>query len=180
VRWFASDLHLGHENIIGLADRPFSSIDKMNSTLTFNFLSVMRRGDLLYLLGDTFLDKKVGGAFLRAVRDLGVRIHFLKGNHDGVSTRWLCDNGCKTVDTINDVKVDGQKITLCHFPMVSWNFSREGSWHLHGHWHVNTPRKEMKGKILNVNVEFHDFYPWSFDEVKTHMDGCSNNWDYTV
>jgi calcineurin-like phosphoesterase family protein len=50
--WFSSDWHLGHENIIRICDRPFSSVEEMDKTIMGNMLSVMKRKDTLYFLGD--------------------------------------------------------------------------------------------------------------------------------
>ena len=62
---------------------------------------------------------------------------------------------------------DGERmITLCHYPMVSF----EGRFHIHGHIHGNTndvfwnTLKSMD-KVLNAGVEVNGFRPVTFNEL---------------
>ena len=50
--WFTADTHFGHANIIPAADRPFSSIGRMNSQLIANINDRVSMTDTLYVLGD--------------------------------------------------------------------------------------------------------------------------------
>ena len=65
--------------------------------------------------------------------------------------------------TFNDGVRD---ITLCHYPMVSF----EGRFHIHGHIHGNTKDifwdtlKKMD-KVLNASVEINNFEPVTFDRL---------------
>lgn len=72
-----------------------------------------------------------------------------------------------------EINILGHKITLCHYPLVTWNRKSHGSWMLSAHSHYNMPvtRKEgtSLGKILDVGVDGHDFKPYSFDEIKEIM-----------
>lgn len=50
--WFTSDTHLGHANVLGFTDRPWSSIDAMNRGIINNINARVMPGDELYVLGD--------------------------------------------------------------------------------------------------------------------------------
>jgi len=66
------------------------------------------------------------------------------------------------------ILVNSQAIVLCHYPLQEWDGSFRGSWHLHGHSHNQWPQSPWKR--LDVGVDGHGFYPWSFEELKAVMD----------
>ena len=66
-------------------------------------------------------------------------------------------------------------ITLCHYAMRVWNKSHFDAWHLYGHSHACLG---SVGKSLDVGVDNHDFFPWSFDEVKDYMVAQPHNFNW--
>ncbi|MCC6094419.1 MAG: hypothetical protein LIV24_05295 [Eubacterium sp.] len=50
--WFTSDLHLGHEAVIRMQNRPFKDIREMNNALIHNLNECVKANDKLYILGD--------------------------------------------------------------------------------------------------------------------------------
>ena len=50
--YFTSDMHLGHEAIIHMCNRPFKNVEEMNKVLIRNFNSMVHKNDTVYLLGD--------------------------------------------------------------------------------------------------------------------------------
>ena len=55
MRWFTSDLHLGHTNIIKYTNRPFWTADQMNETLVDRWNAVVGTEDEVWVLGDVAL-----------------------------------------------------------------------------------------------------------------------------
>lgn len=55
--WFSSDLHLNHEAVIKFG-RKFENIIEMNDSILHEINKVVRKNDLLVLLGDTMLVEK--------------------------------------------------------------------------------------------------------------------------
>jgi calcineurin-like phosphoesterase family protein len=55
-----------------------------------------------------------------------------------------------------DVKEGYQRITLCHYPMLSWYQSHRGACQFYGHWHNNT-LANFKGKMRTDDDEVMDF-----------------------
>ena len=100
---------------------------------------------------------------------------FIHGNHDKVMKKrkdvFLHD--------ILDIYVDEQPITLCHYPMVSWNKSHFGAWMLHGHHHRDTSAlPEFSGKKMNMFFGNYGYRPVHFSQVKEFMDKRPDNWDF--
>ena len=50
--WFTSDTHFGHENVLKFTDRPWETIQQMNSVIVANINARVGMNDELYILGD--------------------------------------------------------------------------------------------------------------------------------
>lgn len=180
--WFFSDTHFGHEYAFKLRNRDsvISDFKEFESFIINNILSPLKAGDNLYCLGDlSFKYNEVLKNFLDKLAELKVNFHWIEGNHDKkiYSHKAIVYKGA-----IKDIKIEDQYITLCHYPMYIWNKSHRNSWQLFGHIHKNdftdkTFPYENLGKQLNVNIEFHDFKPYSFLEIKEIMNTKKDNFD---
>jgi len=87
------------------------------------------------------------------------------------------------MSSLKDVYIgDKLPVVLCHYPMLTWNKSHYNSFMLYGHHHTNSNGTaelayKAEGKMLNVNVEFHNYMPWSEEEVIEYMSHRPDNWD---
>lgn len=163
--YFTSDLYLGHANIIRLCHRPFANVDEMNAALIANWNVRITNGDTVYICGDLmFRTATEPELFLRQLRG---KKHLIVGNHD---SSWMKKvELSKHFESVENLKIisDGRrKITLCHYPMMSF----EGKYLIHGHIHNN--RNDTYWKLLrsmdnalNASVELHDYTPVPFDEL---------------
>jgi len=157
MKFFTSDLHIGHKNIIKYCDRPFLTqdgfpdADAMRAQLVKNFCEVIKPGDELYFLGDLAFDVNTTRDFLNAVP--GVKF-MVWGNHDPhrKERKGLEGAFVKTADLMEVKLMDGVKATLCHYPMLRWNSSHFGTYHLHGHTHAQL-RYPAPARILDVGVD---------------------------
>jgi len=52
TRWFTSDTHYYHNNIIRYCNRPFDNVTDMNETLIHNYNDMVGDNDEVYHLGD--------------------------------------------------------------------------------------------------------------------------------
>ncbi len=176
MKWFCSDLHLKHEKLMKLGNRPFSSVEEMDETIKNNFKTILKRNDILYILGDISMNKQVAREFLKEMISLNIDIHIIKGNHDTFSIGEILSLGCKTFSDIKEIKEDDISITLCHYAMLSYNKSHYNAWHLYGHYHTQF-KDPIKGKRMNVNLEFNDYKPYSMEQIKDYMNNQPDNWD---
>ncbi len=178
MKYFSSDFHFSHEGVIKWSNRPFKNVDEMNETIVSNILSTLKSGDDLYFLGDLSWDNEYTKQFFDRIKH--INFHWVLGNHEKGSDFFR--QRCRSMTSLKEVKIGDKSVTLCHYPMLTWNKSHYNSYMLHGHHHINshgTAELEARapGKILNVNVEFHDYKPWSEDEIVSFMKTRPDNWD---
>ena len=158
--YFTSDLHLGHDNVLGFCDRPFKNVKEMNEALLENWNKRVKKDDTIYVLGDFALARPQQFSY-----HLNGRKYLVPGNHD---RRWLKDleEDFEILPPLCELVNSSQSITLCHYAMRTWPRSHYGAWHLFGHSHGNLP---PYGKSFDVGVDCNNYSPISLDEVKERM-----------
>ena len=166
--YFTSDQHFGHANIIRLCDRPFETAEEMNQVMLQRWNSKVANGDTVYFLGDLFFrDREV---IVPILDQLKGHKHLILGNHDDF---WLgkvdVNRYFESVSLMAEVQVNGQWVTLCHYPMVTWK-NMNKTYMVHGHIHGNTnadywPLLWRRENVLNASVEVNDYYPVTFEEL---------------
>lgn len=162
--YFTSDLHLGHNSAIKMCERPFANIEEMNRTLINNINARVQKFDTLYVLGDIAYRTPVEEVNRMIAQMNGKKI-LIKGNHDKNYDPSLFEG----IYDFLEIKVDGQSISLMHYPMVEWPKSFHGSLHLHGHQH-NKPEHNLKQKAqgilrYDVGVDANYYYPVALSEI---------------
>ena len=169
--FFTSDLHINHANIIEHCRRPFAHVDEMNSALLKNWNRVVTPKDSVYVIGDFALCRhEVANAFARGLN--GTKF-LVAGNHD-FSNRKKYGAGAPAngpfqwVKDLAEIDVNGQKIVMCHYALLTWNKSHRGSWMLHGHSHGSLP-DDKHARRIDVGVDCNDFTPLSFEQVSALM-----------
>lgn len=165
AHFFTADPHFGHAAVIDHEQRPFPSIEAMNEALMSNYTAAMTSGDDLWILGDFVrgADKVLATRILDHVPG---RKHLITGNHDRSSIQDL--PGWASVAPYREMVVEGQPLTLFHYPMACWNGShhepadQRGSVQIFGHLHGQT-----RGwwRCVNAGVEVWDWRPASLAEI---------------
>lgn len=174
--FFSSDIHFGHANIIKYCDRPFSSVDEMDETIIDRHNSVVKPGDAWYFLGDLSFYKDPGKTAKLFDRMNGVK-YWVPGNHDDtggvVLKHWAIGGDSYLLEVLPplvEIKhLSRRPVTLCHFPMLSWNQSHRGAIQLHGHVHSKNPFPDPAVRRMDVGVDGHNFYPWEWEEIRQLM-----------
>ena len=163
--FFTADLHYRHKNIIRYCERPFSTIEEMDEALVKNWNSRVSKKDVVYVLGDFYWTKDVD-KINDLINSLNGKIHLIKGNHD---TSKVYEANFQSVHELKTIKIKGEKIVLCHYPMRSWDSSFHGSYHLYGHVHgtISNPIANS----IDIGVDSWGYFPVLWEEVKGVIDG---------
>lgn len=181
MRFFTSDHHFGHANIINFCDRPFTDVAHMNNKMVSLWNEVVSEDDTVYHLGDFAMGDRFNCVpFAGALN--GVKV-LVPGNHD---TCWSGGRkGPRNVDLYDRyfnviqgphhlVLANGLPVVLNHFPGrgVNDQYDRKFSpweydgdlWLLHGHTHALERVKRDK-QLIHVGVDAWGFRPVSEDAV---------------
>lgn len=168
MNYYISDLHLFHNNIIRLCNRPFKSVDEMNEIILNNYNSIVKNTDTVYFLGDVLFAKTKEDQ-LKAI-DLfskfkGNKILII-GNHDSNSLKF--HNFRKLFSRIEsylEIYDNGKKVILFHYPIEEWNGFFRDTIHLYGHVHNNDNNLKKIKNRFNVSVDIHDFKPVTLKQL---------------
>jgi len=172
---FISDPHWGHQRIIQYCNRPFVTAAEMDEVLIKNWNNKVKPEDTVYVLGDLAF-KHSKDQIVAILKRLNGKIIYVLGNHDGNAVLAALDEVGIPYAGLRDIVIKDpemeygeQCITLCHYPMITWNKSHRGAWQLYGHHHGS--KKDFENKLtysqLDVSVEAHNYTPVSYEEVKT-------------
>lgn len=161
TRFFTSDVHFGHRNIIGFCKRPYKDVEAMDAAIIEQWNSQVKPEDEVYFLGD-FGVIKSKALETELVNKLNGTKHLIIGNHDsgfnsghGIDDksnrayarviRKLEAAGWASVEVYRELTLkDGTLATLTHLPPDSDHDSRYSHFkihkdanklHLHGHLH---------------------------------------------
>jgi len=177
MRYFTSDLHLGHENIIEYTSRPFNSVTHMHEGIVANWNSVVTPDDEVYILGDAALGD-ISRTLTLFSRLNG--LHFLvPGNHDkiwsgrGAYHRDLYEQaGITLLPETHQITLGSSTVLLCHFPYHgdTKDFERfpefrpqdTGLWLLHGHVHT---KFRQRSRQINVGIDAWGGFPVAEDTL---------------
>ena len=185
--FITSDFHLNHNKSFIYYDRGYTSVEEHNNAVISKINEVCRPCDILFFLGDFCLNV-THDQFLGFINRINPRLYFLSGNHN---SGWLKEYGKFCIDTFGheaigvqwlnkityfgnytEIYWNNQFVVLSHFPLLVFNNSKFGSWHLHGHCHgklSSSLPEAQSGKILDVGWDVFK-KPIDFAELKAIMD----------
>jgi len=171
--WFTSDWHINHAKIIDYCNRPFEEVEEMDESIMENFDSLVSKNDIVFFLGDIAFGEDMAKHILNLITKKA-EVHFILGNHD---MRYIntISSVANSVNTLLDIQIDDQPITLCHYPMRTWHKSHFDSIQLFGHVHG---RLQPKGKQWDVGVDNNRFLPVSYETIKHIMKTQPHNENY--
>jgi calcineurin-like phosphoesterase family protein len=165
---FGGDYHGHHKFMADIREFGRAKLAEMNDLIVENHNAVVGKKDTFWFLGDlSFGAPDEIRKFFKALN--GVK-HLIKGNHDKpaiVNLPWA------SVHDLKMISVQGQKIVLCHYPLLTWQNAHRGTWHIHGHTHDNL-RAEPSTR-LDVGIDCSAKYgmkplsPFTFEDVSRIM-----------
>jgi calcineurin-like phosphoesterase family protein len=190
--YFTSDTHFGHANILVYCSRPFKDQYHMDEVMIQNWNNTVSNEDIIIHAGDFCWGGK--GEWIHLLHRLnGIKI-LVQGNHDRdkdipTDMFFRIEQGFLNME-VKDEKP--QRITVCHFPMLSWLQSHKGAWNLFGHWHSGTVHKpegngpddlevydyvkneevaysKLRPSQYDVGVDANSFTPISYNQIKKIM-----------
>ncbi|EAU44149.1 hypothetical protein [Salipiger bermudensis] len=164
AHWYTADLHFGHEAIIRFCKRPFRSASHMDGALLENLWSKVGPEDDLWIVGDFAWGKRSDDeAWLHGIFQQlpGARRHLVIGNHDGAATRALPWDSIGHLAQVEDAPKE-PPLTLCHYPMITWEHARRGALQLFGHVHENWTGTRNS---VNVGADVWDYCPVQFKAI---------------
>lgn len=189
ARFFTSDTHFGHERIISLCNRPFSSVEEMNEVMIERWNTVVKPDDVVIHLGDVALGK-IAETLPLIGRLNGYKV-LVPGNHDRVFSGEKQAKRDRFLPEYEKVfqKVHAEKIWVKFRDENRWaqasHFPYQGDSHgedrhadkrpldnglplIHGHVHESW---KHNGRMFNVGVDVNNFFPVSEDEIVDWISG---------
>lgn len=182
--FFSGDHHFGHEKIIEYCSRPFDDVKQMDDELVDRWNSVVSDGDNVVYVGDFSLsgDEKYVEQLFSRLNGLILYV-CVPWHHD---RRWIdhvsamrTSSGryvypLPSIEIVYVVGVMGgngkpMPITVSHYPMLEWEASHYGAWHVHGHSHGNSPVLAGK-RSVDVGVDANGYMPMSIEEIEYYFD----------
>lgn len=182
MRFWTSDHHFGHDNIIGFANRPWSDVDQMNEAMIEAWNGVVTDEDDVIVVGDFAL-----GVQRIVVPAVGNRLNgnkfLVPGNHDSVhrmyphwkkSVHIYEDAGFTILGSQEVVNIGDVPVLVCHFPYDNPpdghrkhddRFSglrptpAPGQWLIHGHTHSHHVISGSERTQIHVGVDAWDYTP---------------------
>lgn len=144
--WF--DLDLDGNQVPSSGTRDFETIEEMNQAL-LKGIEVIGEGDALLHCGDVAFGGKEN--IEKYTSQCKGDIILTLGNHDHNILKYPeIASLFKSVRDIQYVQFKGQKIVMCHYPMLVWHQSHKKTRLAYGHVHNSNPGV---GKSLDVGVD---------------------------
>lgn len=178
--FYISDTHFGHAHIIRYDNRPFMNATEMEEAIIERWNEVVSDKDTVYILGDFSWYKEE--QTLGILNRLSGKKVLVKGNHDRISPK-VAEKFVKVCDYL-EIKDNGRKVVMSHYPMPFWNGQFRDSVHLYGHvhnshqWNVcESLRRELRQlqdipmRMYNVGcmMEWLNYTPCTLDEIEEYI-----------
>lgn len=166
--WVISDTHLNHSNILSFTDenrnyiRPFSSVQEMNERILDRWNSVVKKGDIVYHLGDVTFGSKEDFKALWPKFNGSKRL--VVGNHDDV--KFLSSGGFFKKVTMwrvwSEYNMIFSHVPLHRSSLKNWTKFDSECLNVHGHIHHN---RSPEGPYFNVSCEAVNYTPMHIEDL---------------
>ena len=149
--YLTSDNHFWHQNISRFQPESrgnFKTIEGLNEAMVEKWNDTVSEGDTVWTLGDFSFGShdKSESIFSR----LNGSINLVKGNHDYWVAKKDLHKYFQSIQDYKELKFEGFKFVLFHYPIHEWNGAHHGSLHLHGHTHGSF---QNRGKSMDVGID---------------------------
>ena len=166
MKYFTSDLHAFHKNIIRFDSLPFTDLKHYRESIITIWNETISPDDEVYLLGDVAVGG-TNGQINEFLSRLNGTKYLILGNHDP-RTIMKCAYLQKHFEWIryyHSFDYNKRRFILMHYPIESWaNMSAMQSIHLHGHTHGRS--RKMTNR-MDMGFATCKFKIYSADEIIT-------------
>lgn len=132
-KFFISDTHFFHNNVIKFDNRPFKTIEEMHNIMQRKWNDKVSNADTVYILGD-FTWKNFDEA-LDFLSSFNGRKRLINGNHDFRNPSLKYKKLFESIKDYEEIKIGDTFVQLSHYFMPFYNKHRYGGYLLHGHSH---------------------------------------------
>lgn len=180
TRFYISDTHFSHLNIIKYCNRPFKHTDEMDEALVKNWNDVVKPEDHITHLGDVTI--KRGGVdqqewFIRLIHRLNGHKRLHLGNHDHWPVEVYLRAGFEKIYATWRTE---ENILFSHIPIHPLSMGSAIA-NVHGHTHdqpnysPHIDERKIKRPFVNICVEHTNFKPISLEEVQVRIKEAGSN-----
>ncbi len=160
-RFIIADTHFGHKNVIKYGNRPFNNVEEMDQRLIELWNSVVSKDDLVYLLGDFTLARKID-TIKSLVSKLNGRKILIMGNHDTRKPKDYIECGFE-VATRRAMMVE-PGVILMHEPFADASLIAPNYIYFFGHVHNKKTLMDDYPNCMCVSVERINYRPIDLDK----------------
>lgn len=177
--WVTSDLHYNHSRILEFYDfmgrrtREFDTVDQMNEFLIDSWNSVVKPGDIVYTLGDTFFGDSE--KFKKDWPKFNGSKRLIVGNHDDIQ---FLSSGGFFKKTLFWRMFAEHGLIFHHVPLHPMSLFRGKDltaplFQVHGHTHtIGSP---AVGPYTSVCVELRNYTPVNIEDLVTEAKSYREN-----
>ena len=151
-RFVCSDLHFSHKNMA--IKRGFKTIEEHDQLIIDNWNSVVKKNDIVYLLGDISMEKRAPYALLEKLHGI---IYVTLGNHDRLQDTPYLLNYVNGVSSCFEYK----GYILTHIPIHPSEMDRFRG-NIHGHLH---DKIILDDRYINVSLERINYTPINLELI---------------
>lgn len=171
--WFTSDWHIG-DHRLEILRRPFVNHDEMFSKIRDNFNNLVKKNDVVYVLGDVCY--KESRSYLPLVKTLNGKKHLIKGNHDrNIDDNFFLYYFESVVEDGQglDIRIEDIDLYLTHYPTTTKidKFNLVG--HVHDSW-------KFMPNMINVGLDVNNFRPVNFDQISFYYNSIMSHFDKDI
>lgn len=175
MKYFISDTHFGHSNVIQFDGRPFEDADEMDRTMIKNWNRAIGHKDEVYVLGDMFWRNSTA---LTILPKLNGKKYLVTGNHDKINVD-MAKHFVKILPYM-ELKDNGRFIVLSHFPLAHWNKQYRGGYHFYGHVHNTIDMCMYEQYVVMCKMAHIPFNALNVGAMMPYMDYTPQSLDYLI
>ena len=162
--YLIADTHFGHANIIKYCNRPFSTVDEMNTELIKRWNDTVTNSDKVFVLGDFALGS------IAQIKEWGRQLNgskiLIRGNHDRYTSKVYQTAGFKQIIDYPILLEDF--FLLSHTPLFTTTTCSFVN--IYGHVHNDINYRTTTENSRCISVERTNYAPIPLDLIKKEIE----------